>query len=350
MIFLDRPNLKRTSLIALASFFSLFLAASAAFGQSNDAKTRNNPYFPSPSSKGKQEPQPRVVDISANTQASIETIARQDDDIEIRPTPPQRTFKPTATTETRSSQPTEIYKIGGGDVIFVNLKNAANSSGYYTVQPNGAIDFPLAGENFVVTGKTADEVATMLATGITLYQDPQVEVKVREFSSHKINVTGMVERPGEKSIQREAMPLYVVCAEAGVDPKATKALIRRTDLANVETIDLKDANSDKILIYPGNSVEFTADGRGSTLTTSGFYYIAGDVISTGQKEFTAGMTLFQAILASGGAKGNPKKKAMIRRRSEKGTLNVAEYSLKSIKDGKTPDPVLSPGDMIEITN
>ena len=61
------------------------------------------------------------------------------------------------------------------------------------------------------------------------------------------------------------------------------------------------------------------------------------------------MTLFQAILASGGAKGNPKK-AMIRRKSDNGTLNVAEHNLRAIRDGKAPDPILSPGDMIEIGN
>ena len=57
----------------------------------------------------------------------------------------------------------DIYKIDVGDIIFVNLKNSPNSSGYYTVKVNGMIDFPLAGEKLVVAGRTADQVAQMLA-------------------------------------------------------------------------------------------------------------------------------------------------------------------------------------------
>ena len=250
---------------------------------------------------------------------------------------------------TKKISPSETYKIGAGDILFVNIKNAANASGYYTVRVDGTIDFPLAGENLVVKDQTTEAVEDMLIAGIKLYSAPKVEVKVREFGSHKINVSGMVERPGERSIQREAIPLYVVRAESGVDSQATKAVIRQSDISKAETFDLRDVSSDKVLIYPGNSVEFTADGRNSVLANSGFYYIAGNVNSTGQKELTVGMTLFQAILASGGAKGNPKK-AMIRRKSDNGTLNVAEYNLRAIKDGKAPDPVLSSGDMIEIIN
>jgi len=189
----------------------------------------------------------------------------------------------------------------------------------------------------------------MIQSAVTLYSNPQVVVKVREFSSHKINVTGMVERKGERTIQREAVPLFVVRADVNVDPTAAKVLIRRNELANVESYDLSDEKTDNILVYPGNSVEFAADARASVLSTTGFYYIAGEIITAGQKEFATGMTLFQAIVASGGAKGNPKL-ALIRRKSEKGTLNVAEYDLRAIKEGKSTDPALSPGDMIEIVN
>ena len=44
----------------------------------------------------------------------------------------------------------------------------------------------------------------------------------------------------------------------------------------------------------------SADTRGAALVTTGFYYIAGGVNSTGQKTFAPGLTLSQAIAASGG--------------------------------------------------
>lgn len=342
----NRLSFQKTAFTATAVLLTVFTATT--FAQTDGSRTKNNPYFPSPNAKAKQEEPPRVP-VSHVARASVSTVARHDTEIEIRPAVAQRTYKTVKNVEARSSSPVDFYKIGVGDIVYVNLKNAANASGYYTVKTNGMIDFPLAGDKLVVTNRTADEVADMLAAGITLYADPRVEVKVREYRSHKISVSGMVEQSGESSLQREAVPLYVICAQSGVEAKATKAVVRRSDLAQIETFDLHDANSDKILIYPGDSVEFIADSRNAAPVTKGFYYIAGNVNSAGQKEFTPGMTLSQAILASGGAKGNPKK-ATIRRQSDNGPLNIAEHDLRAIKGGKTPDPILSPGDMIEIRN
>lgn len=347
--FCNRLRLTKTSPVAFSILFAIFAGSIAIVGQTSVGRGKNNPYSPSPSPTTKQAEQRQIVFKTSNEEVSISNEARKDNDIVIRPTVALQTFKIAKTTETKKISPSETYKIGAGDVLFVNIKNAANASGYYTVRVDGTIDFPLAGETLVVKDQTIEAVEDMLTAGITLYSAPKVEVKVRQFGSHKINVSGMVERPGEKNIQREAIPLYVVRADSGVDPQATKAVIRRSDISKAETFDLRDANSDQVLIYPGNSVEFTADGRSSIPANSVFYYIAGNVNSTGQKELAAGMTLFQAILASGGLKGNSKK-AMIRRKSDNGTLNVAEHNLRAIRDGKAPDPILTPGDIIEIDN
>jgi protein involved in polysaccharide export with SLBB domain len=59
------------------------------------------------------------------------------------------------------------------------------------------------------------------------------------------------------------------------------------------------------------------------------------------------MTLMQAILASGGASTRAKK-AFVRRKTDAGLLNVAEYDLKKVRDGKVPDPTIESGDMIEV--
>jgi protein involved in polysaccharide export with SLBB domain len=332
-----------------ATFTALFaILVVAVPAQTSDGRTKNNPYFPSPSAKVQRVDPPRAP-VIPTSQVSISTVTRNESKVEIVPAVAKEIYNPVKNVEARSFSPEDIYRVGVGDIIFVNLKNAPNSSGYYTVKANGMIDFPLAGDKLVVTGRTAIEVAQMLAAGITLYPDPRVEVKVRDYRSHKITVSGMVEQSGESTIQREAIPLYVVCAQAGVDPKATKALVRRSDVAPVETFDLHDANSDKILIFPGNAVEFTADTRSSALINTGFYYIGGSINSAGQKEFAEGITLSQAIAASGGAKGNPKK-VSIRRKVDKGTLKISEFDLRAIKDRKIADPALSPGDRIEVGN
>ena len=347
--FRNRLSFQGLAFRAFAVFFALSASVFTVFSQVNDGRTKNNPYFPSPVAKAKQDEPQRVPATTKVVQPLVAAVAKQDTQIDIRPSVTQQTYQPAKTITEQPASSTDIYRVGVGDVIFINLKNAANSSGYYTVRENGMIDFPLAGEKIVVTGRTANEIAEMLASGITLYPDPRVEVKVREYGSHKIRVSGMVEFQGETSLQREAIPLYVICAQAGVEPKATKALVRRTDLGKVETFDLHDGASDKVLIYPGNSVEFTADVRTVTLPATGSYYVAGAVNSAGQKEISGTMRLSQAVAAAGGVKGNPNK-ATIRHKTDKGFFTVSKYNLRAIKDGKNPDPLLSPGDMIEITN
>lgn len=291
---------------------------------------RNNPYSANPRSNETVREQP-----VAGMQATVIKVG------EKRPNPEKK-------SQMSVSAPlTEIYKIGAADVLYINLTNAPNAAGYYTVRGDGTIDFPLAGESPSVIGKTVDEIRNLLIDRITLYSDPQIDIKVREYASHKITVSGMAERIGGKSLQREAIPLYAIRASAIVDAAATKVLIRRSQFAQVETYDLRDEKTGDILIYSGNSVEFTADGQKSKI--SNYFYIAGEVNSGGQKTYIDGMTLFQAVVASGGAKGNPKK-ATVRRKNDKGTLNVVEYNLRSIREGKASDPPLWAGDMIEIGN
>ncbi|MDP2389830.1 MAG: hypothetical protein Q8N52_05830, partial [Acidobacteriota bacterium] len=90
----------------------------------------------------------------------------------------------------------------------------------------------------------------------------------------------------------------------------------------------------RLYANPGDSVEFTGSGDASTV---GYYFIGGDIANGGKKDLSGGMTLSQAIMASGGLKGKPKR-ALIRRRSESGILVTSEFEIKGISSGKIADP------------
>lgn len=246
--------------------------------------------------------------------------------------------------------PTEIYKIGVGDVLFVSLPNApTKSSTYFTVLNDGTIDYPLAGEMVSVANLTSDEVEDLLRTKIKIYENPQISVKVRENTSHSIRVLGLVEKAGEKFLQREAVPLYVIKAEAVVEPRAALVAIKRAN-SQTEIVDLKDAKSEDVLIFPGDILEFKAAPGFAVSDSSSpqFYFIGGEIKSAGQKDFHPGLTLTQAILASGGLRKSNVKKAVIRRKNEQGLLSPIEFDLNAVKNGKQPDPVLQAGDTIEV--
>jgi len=201
------------------------LLTTAIYGQS--VASRNNPYTPSPSSAGRDT----IASVSYN-----------------------RIEKPRISTLPAETQ---VYKVGPGDVLFINLTNSLNGKGYYSVLQEGTIDFGLSGERIMVNGKTPDDIARILESRISLYRNPRVEVRVREFASHNVIVSGLVSNGGRLYIQREAVPLFVIRATAEVNPRATKVTVRSMIRGTVTTYDLRAATTDDILIRAGDDIEFT---------------------------------------------------------------------------------------------
>ncbi|HEY2847987.1 MAG TPA: polysaccharide biosynthesis/export family protein [Pyrinomonadaceae bacterium] len=155
----------------------------------------------------------------------------------------------------KPSDLTHIYRIGPGDALYIVLANAPNAAGYYSVDRDGTIDFPLAGNAPRVGGMTVEEIEHELSSRIKLYSDARVSVKVREFGSHKINVSGLVERNGERSLQREMMPLFTIKATAGVDRAATVVVIRHSS-GSTEIYRLADPHTDNVSVSAGDTIEF----------------------------------------------------------------------------------------------
>ena len=216
----------------------------------------------------------------------------------------------------KAVSPTDIYRVGVGDVLFISLQDApAGASMYFTVLTDGSIDYPIAGGAVRVVGMTTDTIEEILLEKIKLIENPRLTVRVRDHSSHVITVLGLVERPGEKQLQREAVPLFVVRAEAIVKPEANRVSVRRSN-REIETFELSDPGSENILIFPGDIIDFShRDDNAAGASVPQFFYIGGDVKSVGQKDFYAGLTLTQAILASGGLSKSRVKSVIVRRKT-----------------------------------
>jgi len=337
---MNRIVFRSFSISAIAAASALF--AAVVVGQNSDNIKRNNPFAPSPKAKVKVvDPQPqnvRIIPVAANIVS------------ENRETPaPPRSIGPDTHNIAKHAanvnvQPTGTYRIGVGDVLVINVENAATSSGSYVVRGDGTIDFPLAGEDVIVNGKTTDEIAESLTNAVKIYKTPQITVKIREYASHGVMVGGLVEVPGLHQIQRDAVPLYVIRAAAITSPRASGVTIKRQKDSGVESFLLANDDVDAVLIYPGDSVEFT--GKPDSIAT-GYYFIGGDIATGGKKELSAGLTLSKALAAAGGVTGNAKR-ALIRRRNDSGMLITSEYELKGIISRRIPDPGLNQGDMVEI--
>lgn len=239
---------------------------------------------------------------------------------------------------------TNIYRVGVGDVLDIRLLNANTSeSTLFTILEGGLLEYPLAGDPLPVSGLTVDEIGARLQSRIKIYDKPQVVVSVRDYTSHNVIVTGLVQEPGTKVLRREAIPLYVLLAQAQPRPEAGRATIMRSGSQGI-TVDLNDTTATAQLVYPGDVITLTA----APAPAPQYYFIGGQIVSPGQKDFHPGLTLTQAILACGGVGRFAGSKVKVSRQGPDGRLVTTEYNLKMIESGKIPDPLLQPGDRVEI--
>jgi protein involved in polysaccharide export with SLBB domain len=247
---------------------------------------------------------------------------------------------------TPSAPLTSVYRIGVGDVLDIRTLNdsAPRQSTLFTIGAGGVLDHPLLRDPVTVAGMTTDELAAQLVAEFRhrgIYEKPQVRVSVREYASHVVLVSGLAFDPGPKIIQREAIPLYVVIAGAQPKPEAGRAVIISHSTGKVSTVDLNDAAAVNTLVQAGDVVNLT-------VRPQEFFYIGGEISSPGQKDFHSGMTLTQAVLASGGVTAAAGERVKVLRAGADGRLVSQEYSLREIEGGVVPDPVLQTGDRIEV--
>lgn len=241
-------------------------------------------------------------------------------------------------------QLTKIYRVGPNDVLDIRINDTSSpQSTLFTVTPSGSLEHPLLVEPLHVNGLTVDEIGSRLASELkrrALIDNPKVSVGVRDYASHTILVSGLVKDPGTKILRREAIPLYVVIADAQPLPEAARVTVVRSESNETFQIELGHATDMNLLVRPGDVITLLPN-------VTQFVYIGGEVKLPGEKTYRRGLTLTQAIIAAGGLTPRAKE-ARLGRDDGKGFLVVTRYKLKEIESGKVQDPLVKPGDRITI--
>lgn len=281
--------------------------------------------------------------VSANTTSNSNSLAQPK---LVKPTNLAISNAPTpnksvaVTASNGGTNAASVYRVGVGDVLDIRLSNlATRESTLFTVLKNGSLEYPLLDKPLPVAGLTTDEIARRFNTEVKVIQNARASVAVRDYASHSVVITGAVDNPGQKILRREAMPLFAILAEALPRKEATAATILRSG----KEISISLSNNEQLatLVMAGDAIKVSS-------VTKQFVYVGGAVAAGGEKEFRDGMTLTQAVLASGGTLREAGSKIKIVRRSTNGFLVTQEYDLNEINAGKAPDPNLEPGDRIDL--
>ncbi len=258
--------------------------------------------------------------------------------------PVKATVSDTGAAKSAAERPlTDIYRVGVGDVLDIRLLNSLNNgSTLFTVIANGVVELPLAGGAIKVAGLTPEEIQTRIAAELkrrAVEENAKVSVGVRQYASHSVSVTGLVVHPGTRFLRREEVPVYVVLAESQLRNDGERVTLLREGTP-AQTFDLRDQTTLNTLVKSGDVITVTK-------RPDEYYYVGGHINHPGQKQFTEGITLLQAILAAG---GTPRQANLVEisREGADGRLTTIRYNLKEIKAGSVEDPKLQPGDRLEV--
>ncbi len=97
---------------------------------------------------------------------------------------------------TATAQGDDSYVIGDDDVLAINVWKEPEVSRSIPVRTDGKISLPLVGE-LQAGGRTPRQLEKEIAKRLQAYiSEPEVTVIVQDSKSQKINILGMVARPG----------------------------------------------------------------------------------------------------------------------------------------------------------
>lgn len=235
------------------------------------------------------------------------------------------------------------YRVGPGDVIEVSVDGRPDLSRMPTVQTTGSIWLPRAGD-VDVRGLTPSEISARVApliAGADL-QAPQVAVRVADYNSQFVWVTGAVNRPGRKPL-RAGTRLVDALLDAGgfVQGASGEVVVARAG-------GFADGSREARFTFSGKnptpdelqrlSLPLLAGDQVSAVLQR-WVSVSGAVERPGAHAFSEGLTLSAVVDQAGPLKGA--RRAVLRRAGAD-----QEADLSDVKSGRAPDVALQPGDEV----
>jgi polysaccharide export outer membrane protein len=232
-----------------------------------------------------------------------------------------------------------------GDRLTIHLFSDSAYSPSVQINNDGTALLPLIGIVHLA-GLTVTQAEELIAEKLEtkgMYRDPQITIDVAQSPNQAVTIIGEIHQVVPVVGKRRL--LDVLSAAGGLPPTASHVVtIDRPGVAKAIVVDL---GTDPMRSAMGNIPVFPGD----TIVVSriGIVYIFGAFGTPGGtialNSYTP-LTLTEATALSGGIKweGHFSDLRIIRTVGDHRT--VAVYNIKKVLDGKAPDPILEPNDIV----
>lgn len=243
----------------------------------------------------------------------------------------------------------EDYLIGPSNLLEIKITQDPDLSRTLRVDGRGEITMPLIGA-VRVQGLTAKQVEEKLALayGKDYIRNPEVIVSIREYTSLKISVQGNVLRPGIYNMAGKPTLMESISLAGGLTEKSNIEKIRlvrasSAKAGNEEVYDFEAIKSAKIAdpVLENNDTVFVDE--------SVPIIVEGSVVKPGILYAKPQTTLMQVISLAGGLRELADSSSIIVYGAETAAGRTSQkYDLERIREGKDPDPKLTPGNVVVV--
>ena len=146
------------------------------------------------------------------------------------------------------------YSLGAGDIINIAITDVDDINGSYTVSPDGDVTIPYVGQ-VMILDKTKEEAQVFINDVLkTYYQEPETIVKIEQYKSSYVYITGAINRPLSILLSEQPLKLLDALIKAGYvkDQKSYSktALLRRgKEVYEIDLYQLLNLNNTDLDIY-----------------------------------------------------------------------------------------------------
>jgi len=236
--------------------------------------------------------------------------------------------------------------IGAGDLLKVSVFGAPESDQEVRVNGDGNVVLNFVG-SIHVAGLTNEQAQTLIGDKLKqggFYNEPQVSVFTKEYSTQGVSVLGEVNKPGVYPVLGARRLFDVLSLAGGTTPKAGRSIsITRRESPNEPiTVNLSSHQADSmaanIEVWPGDTV---------LVSRAGMVYVVGEVHRpSGVVMENGSMTVLQAIAMAEGTNSTASlDNAKLIRKTSDGHQEIP-LQLKKMLTSKAADMPLQADDII----
>jgi polysaccharide export outer membrane protein len=230
-------------------------------------------------------------------------------------------------------QPRPEHTLGPGDVIRIAVYQNPDLSVETRLSENGQITFPLIGavslDGLSITA-AEQRIAKALRDGNFVLK-PQVTVSLQQVRSAQISVLGQVGKPGRYPIETVGSKVSeMIAAAGGVSPTGSD-IVTLVGARNGKPVRL-EIDLPAILQAGKNELDIVvANNDILYVDRAPMLYIYGEVQHPGATRVERGMTVLQALAASGGVTQRGTERGLkIHRRDASGNVRIIQPNMNDM--------------------